>query len=224
MGERSDDADVGGAGGQGNDGEWVGLPHDAECRGAKERWGQSSVSPHGRLEELARLGVRQLHPFTGDDHPKGLTCRTLMTRPGPDRVHRHVPAIRRRKNFYVWHAFSVLLSIHHVEIWCGNAKQAAYYYRQALGFDQIAYAGLDTGSREFTSYALRQKKATLVLSTPLGTEGPMTEHIRSHGDAVHDIAFHVDDADAAYAEAIARGARGLIEPRDISDDSAFVCV
>src|SRR4051794_40194698 len=95
-----------------------------------------------------------------------------------------------------------LRSIHHVELWVGNAKQAAYYYQNAMGFSQFAYAGLETGSREFTSYALRQGKATLVLTTPLADGGPMQDHLRKHGDAVRDIAFHVGDADAAFAEAV----------------------
>ena len=38
-----------------------------------------------------------------------------------------------------------LKSIHHVEFWVGNARQAAYFYRQAFGFSQVAYAGLETG-------------------------------------------------------------------------------
>jgi 4-hydroxyphenylpyruvate dioxygenase len=110
-----------------------------------------------------------------------------------------------------------LRSIHHVELWVGNAKQAAYYYREAMGFSQFAYAGLETGSRDVTSYALRQGKATLVLSTPLSAAGPMQEHLRKHGDAVRDIAFHVGDTDAAFAEAVRRGAKTVEEPHDVSD-------
>lgn len=115
-----------------------------------------------------------------------------------------------------------LRRIHHVEIWCSNAKQAAFFYRNAMGFSQIAYSGLETGSRDVASYALQQGKATLVLSTPLCTGGAMHDHIRKHGDAVRDIAFHVNDADAAYAEAVSRGARGLVEPRTLTDENGTV--
>src|SRR5262252_4687137 len=90
-----------------------------------------------------------------------------------------------------------LKSIHHVEFWVGNAKQAAYFYRQAFGFSQIAYAGLETGQRDRTSYALAQGKARLLLSSPLDSESAIAEHIATHGDAVRDIAFLVDDADRA---------------------------
>ncbi|HYO81221.1 MAG TPA: VOC family protein, partial [Bryobacteraceae bacterium] len=110
-----------------------------------------------------------------------------------------------------------LRALHHVELWTGNAKQAAYYYRQALGFSQFAYAGLETGSREVASYALHQGKATLVVSTPLSAEHPMHEHLRRHGDAVRDIAFHVDDARHAFEAAVERGARPIAEPQEIGD-------
>jgi 4-hydroxyphenylpyruvate dioxygenase len=110
-----------------------------------------------------------------------------------------------------------LKSIHHVEFWVGNAKQAAYYYRHAFGFSQFAYAGLETGQREATSYALQQGKARIVLTTPLRSEGPIADHVRRHGDGVKDIAFHVDDADAAFHEAVRRGATPVSEPAERAD-------
>ena len=115
-----------------------------------------------------------------------------------------------------------LKSVHHVELWVGNALQAAFFYRQAFGFSQFAYAGLETGRRDATSHALRQGKARIVLTTPLGPDGPMSDHIRQHGDGVRDIAFHVDDADAAFAEAIARGARPVSEPADMGDEHGTI--
>lgn len=111
-----------------------------------------------------------------------------------------------------------LRSIHHVELWVGNARQAAFYYRNAFGFSQFAYAGLETGSREVTSYAMRQGKATLVLSTPVSSNSSMHEHLRRHGDAVRDIAFHVADADAAFNEAVAHGAQPIAEPHTVADE------
>jgi 4-hydroxyphenylpyruvate dioxygenase len=115
-----------------------------------------------------------------------------------------------------------LKSIHHVEFWVGNARQAAYYYRQAFGFSQIAYAGLETGRRAAASYALQQGKARIVLTTPYGPEHPINDHIRLHGDGVRDICFHVDDADAAFAEAVARGAVAVSEPADQADEHGAV--
>jgi len=110
-----------------------------------------------------------------------------------------------------------LKSIHHVEFWVGNAKQAAYFYRNAFGFSEIAYAGLETNQRDRASYALAQGKARIVLSSPLDSTGPMQEHIAKHGDSVKDIAFLVDNADLAFAEALRRGAEPALEPLDLAD-------
>jgi 4-hydroxyphenylpyruvate dioxygenase len=115
-----------------------------------------------------------------------------------------------------------LKKIHHVEFWVGNAKQAAFFYRKGFGFSQFAYSGLETGNRECTSYALQQGKARFLLSTPLSSKSPMTEHIARHGDGVRDIAFHCEDADFAFEEAVRRGARVAIEPHDMTDEFGTV--
>ena len=77
-----------------------------------------------------------------------------------------------------------LKAIHHVELLVGNAKQAAYYYRHAFGFSQLAYAGPETGVRDQASYVLYQGDIRLVVSTPLSPQDPMAEHLRLHGDGV----------------------------------------
>src|SRR5262245_26534710 len=107
--------------------------------------------------------------------------------------------------------------LHHLELLAGNAKQAAYFYRQAFGFTPFAYAGLETGRRDAAGYALRQGRITLLLSTPLAADA-RAELLRRHGDGVCDIAFEVDDADRAFAEAVQRGARPAVEPRAVADD------
>jgi 4-hydroxyphenylpyruvate dioxygenase len=115
-----------------------------------------------------------------------------------------------------------LKSIHHVEFWVGNARQAAFFYRNAFGFSQAAYAGLETGARDRTSYALSQGKVRFVLTTPLGPESPASDHIKCHGDGVRDIAFRVDDADRAFHEAVRRGATPAVEPHEIRDENGAV--
>ncbi len=110
-----------------------------------------------------------------------------------------------------------LRQIHHIEMWVGNAKQAADFYRRSFGFSQFAYAGLETGRREMASYPLRQGTMRLVLSTPLGPDHEATAHIARHGDGVRDIAFQVDDAERAFEEAVKRGAKPAIEPHEQSD-------
>lgn len=115
-----------------------------------------------------------------------------------------------------------LKRIHHVEFWVGNARQAAYYYRQAFGFSQLAYAGLETGQRDLTSYALTQGKATLLLTTSLKADHPAADHVKHHGDGVRDIAFEVDDADEAFALSVARGAEPAVEPHSLEDKHGSV--
>ncbi len=115
-----------------------------------------------------------------------------------------------------------LKRIHHVEYLVGNAKQAAYFYRRVFGFSRTAYSGLETGNREQASYVLEQEKARLVLTTPYGTGSWMNEHLDKHGDGACDIAFEVEDVDAAYAEAISRGAIPHTEPFELVDDRGTV--
>jgi len=110
-----------------------------------------------------------------------------------------------------------LKTIHHVELLAGNAKQAAYYYRQAFGFSQAAYAGPETGVKDQASYVLTQGDIRLVVSTPLFPDDPMAEHLRKHGDGVLDIAFAVDDVDAAFRAAVEQGAQVAREPYTCSD-------
>ncbi|HEX3658714.1 MAG TPA: 4-hydroxyphenylpyruvate dioxygenase [Pirellulales bacterium] len=111
-----------------------------------------------------------------------------------------------------------LKAIHHVELLVGNARQAAYYYRHAFGFSQLAYAGPETGVKDQASYVLYQGQIRLVLSTPLSPQDQMADHLRLHGDGVLDIAFLVDDVDACFAEAVSRGAKVAREPYDRDDE------
>ena len=115
-----------------------------------------------------------------------------------------------------------LKAVHHVEFYVGNAKQAAYYYRKAFGYDQIAYSGLETGDREKASYVLGQGRIRMVFSTPLNGNNELAEHIRKHGDGVKDIAFHVDDAKACYEACVARGAKSARTPETFSDENGSI--
>jgi 4-hydroxyphenylpyruvate dioxygenase len=111
----------------------------------------------------------------------------------------------------------VLSGTDHVELWVGNARQAAFHYRQAFGFDVVAYAGPETGVRDRASYVLQQGKVRLVLTAPLGPEGEIAAHVQRHGDGVRAIALRVDDATAAFEAATRRGARAIQEPARAED-------
>jgi 4-hydroxyphenylpyruvate dioxygenase len=106
----------------------------------------------------------------------------------------------------------------HLEFYVGNARQAAHFYRTAFGFELVAYRGPETGSRDRASYVLVQNKIRFVLTTPLQPEHPIAAHIQKHGDGVRDIALWVDDAESAWRETTARGARSVREPETLRDD------
>ena len=120
--------------------------------------------------------------------------------------------------------FLPLKAIDHIELYVGNAKQSAYYYRAAFGFSIVAYAGLETGVRDRTSYVLQQGKIRLVLTTPLTADHPAQEHLRKHGDGVVSIAIEVDDAEYAYHETTKRGAVGAYDPQEIRDENGVYCI
>ncbi len=118
--------------------------------------------------------------------------------------------------------FMPIQNFDYLEFYVGDAKQAAYYYHHAWGFTPIAYAGLETGIRDHTSYVLEQGNIRFVLTSPLGPEGEMAEHIKLHGDGVKVVALRVEDAERAYSEATSRGARGVSEPQAFKDDHGSV--
>jgi 4-hydroxyphenylpyruvate dioxygenase len=111
-----------------------------------------------------------------------------------------------------------LRRIDHVRFFVGNARQSAYFYRNAFGFDVVAYAGLETKTKHEAGYVLRQGEITFVLASPLGPEHPEAPRLIQHGDGVQDIALEVDDVRAAYDAATRRGAEGVRGPRLLEDE------
>ncbi len=110
----------------------------------------------------------------------------------------------------------------YVELYVGNAKQAAHYYKTAFGFQELAYCGLETGVRDRCSYVLQQDKIRLVLTSPFNPESDISHHIRNHGDGVKVIALWVDDATDAYEQTIKRGARSYMKPKADKDEHGEV--
>ncbi len=115
-----------------------------------------------------------------------------------------------------------LRKIHHVEMWVGNALQSAYFYRNAFGFRQIAYAGLETGLRDRCSFVLEQGQAKLVLTSSFDPDSEITRFVARHGDGVKDICFHVGDTDKTFAATLEQGAEPAAEPFDMEDENGVV--
>jgi 4-hydroxyphenylpyruvate dioxygenase len=114
--------------------------------------------------------------------------------------------------------FLPLLGTDYVELYVGNAKQSAHYYKTAFGFQSLAYAGPETGVRDRVSYVLIQDKIRLILTSPLNSEHPIAEHHKKHGDGVKVLALWVDDAYDAYEQTIQRGGKSYMEPQTLTDD------
>ena len=114
--------------------------------------------------------------------------------------------------------FLPLLGTDYVELYVGNAKQSAHFYKTAFGFQSLAYAGLETGIKDRTSYVLQQDKIRLVLTTPLQEDSKIADHIKKHGDGVKVIALWVEDARSAFEETMKRGGRPFMEPTIEKDE------
>ena len=118
--------------------------------------------------------------------------------------------------------FLPLLGTDFIELYVGNAKQSAHYYKTAFGYQELAYSGPETGEKEKVSYVLRQNKVTLVLTTPLRSTSSIAEHVHVHGDGVKAIALSVLNAQTAFEQTVARGAKPYLHPISMQDDDGIV--
>ncbi len=125
-----------------------------------------------------------------------------------DRYHRYPPP--------------VIGGIDHVEWWVGNARAFSGFLASAFGFEVVAYAGPETGRRDRVSHVLQQGRIRFMVTGSLTPDSPIADHVRQHGDGVRDICFLVDDAEAAYDAALARGARPERPPSVDTDELGAV--
>ncbi|MEM0961987.1 MAG: 4-hydroxyphenylpyruvate dioxygenase [Bacteroidota bacterium] len=112
----------------------------------------------------------------------------------------------------------------YVEFYVGNARQAAHFFAHSFGFDVKAYLGPETGFRDRMSYMVQQGKIRFVLTSPMGPEGPIAEHVLLHGDGVKDLALSVDDAVSAYEEAVKRGGVPVRQPEVLEDEHGSITI
>jgi len=118
--------------------------------------------------------------------------------------------------------FMPLLGTDYIELYVSNSKQAAHFYKTAFGFQDLAYAGLETGLTDRESYVVVQDKIKLVLTSPLKSGTEIGKHIESHGDGVKVVALWVPNATNAYNEAIKRGAKHYMAPVTEEDEHGKV--
>ena len=88
--------------------------------------------------------------------------------------------------------FLPIMGTDYVEYYVGNAKQAAHFYKTALGFQSLAYAGLETGMKDRTSYVVVQDKIRLVFTTPMpGTDNTKLDDRRFPVCAAGNLCYNV---------------------------------
>jgi len=110
----------------------------------------------------------------------------------------------------------------YIELWVGNAKQAAHFYKTAFGFQSLAYAGPETGVKDRTSYVLVQNKMRLMLTSPLHSDSEIAVHHKKHGDGVKVLALWVDDAYDAFEQTTKRGGKAYMQPITLTDEQGEV--
>lgn len=118
--------------------------------------------------------------------------------------------------------FFPVKNVDYLEIYAGNAKQAAHYFSTSFGFKVVAYSGLETGNRETVSYVLQQHKIRLVITGTLTESSRVAAFVKKHGDGVKDIALAVDDVEKAYEAAVSRGAIEIQPPIELKDEEGII--
>jgi 4-hydroxyphenylpyruvate dioxygenase len=115
-----------------------------------------------------------------------------------------------------------LIDVDHVRFYVGNAKQAAFFYASAFGFQVEQIADLTTGSRDRAMYLLIQGNIRIVLESSLVKDGIAAQESARYGDGVKDIALTVFDAEKAWKQAIKNGGESAYEPKTWSDANGSV--
>jgi 4-hydroxyphenylpyruvate dioxygenase len=114
--------------------------------------------------------------------------------------------------------FLPIIGTDHIEFYVGNAKQAAYFYQHAFGFELIAYAGPETGIKDRASFVLKQDKIVFVFTTSLYPDTEIAKHVYKHGDGVKVLALQVQDAEKSFYETMQRGAVEVSPPTTLRDE------
>lgn len=114
--------------------------------------------------------------------------------------------------------------IDHLELYVGDAQQAAYYYSSAYGFAVTGQGGPETGLPGQRSLVMSLGDIKLVLTSGLHAEHHAAKYVQLHGDGVAVIAMGVDDIELTFAELVERGAAPITPPRTYHDSDDTVIV
>lgn len=119
-------------------------------------------------------------------------------------------------------ATPLLQGIDYIELYVGNAQQAAHFYRTSFGFTLTAYAGPETGVRDWVSYVVEQGSIRLVFTSAIDGDHPIAQHVALHGDGVKDVAFNVTNTEQIFQLVVSAGAKTVAEPTTIEEERGQV--
>nr|XP_046483580.1 4-hydroxyphenylpyruvate dioxygenase isoform X3 [Neodiprion pinetum] len=115
------------------------------------------------------------------------------------------------------------LNFDHLTFWVGNAKQAASFYCARMGFEPVGYRGLETGTRDKASHAVRQNKIVFIFESAYEPDNEeMAVQLSRHGDGVHDVAFTVEDIYTIVKIAREHGAKIVRDVWEEQDEFGIV--
>lgn len=114
----------------------------------------------------------------------------------------------------------------HLVYWVGNAKSTAQHFCARYGFSEIAYRGLETGSKKISAHVVRNNKVTFEFQSAYepGDDQGIGAHLTKHGEGVRDVAFVVDDAAGIFKKAVSRGAKPVREPETLTDEHGTLII
>lgn len=106
-------------------------------------------------------------------------------------------------------------SFDHVTFWVGNAKHSAVFYMTQFGFEPFAFQGLETGSRDLACHVVRLNDTIIqFVSSVEPNNKTINDFLLSHGDAVKDVAFRVENIEHLLKHALEQGAE-LVHPLEV---------
>jgi len=110
-----------------------------------------------------------------------------------------------------------------VEFYVGSAKMWAYWHSKALGFQNIAYSGHETGIRDRASYYMVKNQIQIVLTSATNPSNyEVSSFVEKHGEGVKRWALRVRDVKTAYETAIHNGGIPIRAPKQLEDTDGMV--
>ena len=113
-------------------------------------------------------------------------------------------------------------AVDYIEMYVDDAQRTTQFYCTTMGFQLTAYHGKESGIKGHSSYLVEQGDIRVVLTSSASADDAVAEHVRLHGDSIKDIAFVVEDAEAAFEVAVMKGAIPIAEPSIIKDEGGAV--